>query len=148
MEDSESFKAAFSSEERENDNPPLDDDDHRSNPESEAPKSQARQPPPADPHLVNDLYRELKHVVDSTAKFEAFSTEQTWESAMVLVRYGIKSLESFRTTDDQARKYLFEDLRKTEKLSFREIALILKLNKHIPPNDQKTSEKEHTLYRA
>ena len=67
---------------------------------------------------------------------------------MVLVRYGIKSLESFRTTDDQARKYLFEDLRKTEKLSFREIALILKLNKHIPPNDQKTSEKEHTLYRA
>ena len=59
----------------------------------------------------------------------------------MLVRYSVTSLESFRTTDEQARRYLLEDLRKTEKLSYPELAFILKLNRHVPPNDQKTSEK-------
>ena len=30
---------------------------------------------------------------------------------------------------------------KLKKLSFRDMALVLKLNRHIPPSDQKTSEK-------
>ena len=98
-------------------------------------------PPLPEKQLVSALFHELQRVIAGNSKFDAFDHNQAWESAEKLVQYGIISLESFRTTDGQARKYLFEDLRKTEKLPFREIALILKLNKHIPPNDQKVTEK-------
>ena len=80
-------------------------------------------------------------MIAGNSKFDAFGHNQAWGSATKLVQYGIISLESFRTTDDQARKYLFDDLRETEKLSFREIAFIPRLNKNIPPNDQKVTEK-------
>ena len=58
-----------------------------------------------------------------------------------MVRYGITGLWSFRTTDGQARRYFFEDLRKAENLSFLEMRMALKLSRRIPPHDQKTAEK-------
>ena len=50
-------------------------------------------------------------------------------------------MEDFRTTDETARRYLFADLRKNDKLSFSDIACLLKLARHIPPSDQKVHEK-------
>ena len=90
---------------------------------------------------MDTFYRELTLIVQGNAKFDSFSDNRIWDSAELLVRYGIGSIEGFRTTDDADRKYLFEDLRKAEKKSFLDLALILKLNRHIPPHDQKTSEK-------
>ena len=90
---------------------------------------------------LEQLYDELINETRGATKFEAFNLDRLWESAIILVRYGINTLEAFRTTDGQARKYFFEDLRKKDKLSFLEMGLILKLNRHIPPHDQKTSDK-------
>ena len=60
-------------------------------------------------------------------------------------RYVILSLEGFRTTDGQARKYFFGDLRITGEISFLDMGLVLELCRHIPPRDQKIG-KEHPLY--
>ena len=116
-------------------------DDNHSNAPDNVEQQARRNPPEPNEHLVTQLYEELRVVVQAHNKFEQFDLTRVWDTAVLLVRYGIPSLESFRTTDDQARKYLFEDFRKAEKLSFAEIALVLKLNRHIPPHDQKTSEK-------
>ena len=80
-------------------------------------------------------------VAASNPKFEAFPPHRIFETANFLVAYGVTSLEAFRTTDEIARKYLFEDLRKNEKLNFLQLAFLFKLARHIPPHDQKVSEK-------
>ena len=60
-------------------------------------------------------------------------------SSTLLVRYGLATLGVFRTTDGISRRYLFGDLRKTEQLNFSQLSFLLKLARHVPPNDQKLS---------
>ena len=149
--DSDSLPADYGSEDRspkggdfENDRRSLASNDSQAENLNQAPPSpriRQRIPPAPDASQVNTLYTELSIVVAAHNKFEHFDLNRVWDASVLLVRYGIPSLESFRTTDDQARKYFLEDLRKAEKLSFAEMSLILKLNRHIPPHDQKTSEK-------
>ena len=111
------------------------------NPRSRAPNQSGdsidpprrRLPPAPDQPIIEQLLAELNVVVAGNSKFDAFDHHQTWDTAALLVRYGIPRLAIFRTTDDAARKYLFGGLRKTEKLPFAEIALILRLSRHIPP---------------
>ena len=141
------MRAEYPSDERENDSPPeeRDPDQISNNDDGELDPPRLRQPPLPHPDLVEKLPKELSEVVKASVKFEAYDSQMVNDSAHVLVRYGILSLERFRTTDGQARKYLFEDIRKTEKLSFREISLNLKLNKHTPTRP-KNIRKEHSIY--
>ena len=43
------------------------------------------------------------------------------DSAHILVRYGIQSLEAFKQIDKQARGYLFDGLRHREQMTFPEL---------------------------
>ena len=110
------------------------------------PSAKAHAPPPISEasqrsNLALTLNNELRTLQASNKKFEAFPPHRIFETANVLVANGILSLEAFRTTDETARRYLFEDLRKTEKMSFLQLAFLFKLARHIPPHDQKVSEK-------
>ena len=51
-------------------------------------------------------------------EFAASPPRRIFETANLLVSYGITSIEAFRTTVEIARRYLPEDLRGTEKLTF------------------------------
>ena len=106
----------------------------------------AHAPPPASEastrsNLCLKLNAELRAVAASNPKFEAFPPHRIFDTANLLVAYGITTLEAFRTTDEIARRYLMEDLRKNEKLNFLQLAFLFKLARHIPPHDQKVSEK-------
>ena len=90
------------------------DNNSNASDEFDPPAPARRNPPEPDENLVTKLYEELRVVVTAHNKFEQFDLTRVWETAILLVRYGITSLESFRTTDGQARKYLF--LRTSEKL--------------------------------
>ena len=102
-------------------------------------------PPPSEAstrsNLSLALNTELRAVAASDIKFEASPPHRIFETANCLIAYGITTLEAFRTTGEIARRYLFEDLRKTEKLTFLQISFLFKLARHIPPHDQKVSEK-------
>ena len=132
----------YDSEDREN--PDIDgandDLEEKSEAPHKTPEPTNRRPGPSRKSLIDKLPEELATVVAAHAKFEHFDHDRVWDTASLLVRYGIPSLEIFRTTDDTASQCLFEDLRKSEKLAFTDLALVLKLNRHIPPRDQKTSE--------
>ena len=55
--------------------------------------------------------------------------------------YGITTIEAFRATGETARRYLPDDIRKAEKMTFFAACLLPKLARHIPPRDQKVPEK-------
>ena len=109
------------------------------------PLPKAHAPPPSESSTASSalmaLNLELRTLASSNAKFEAFPPHRIFETANWLVAYGIPTLEAFRTTDEIARRYLVEDLRKTEKLTFPQLSFLFKLARHIPPHDQKVSEK-------
>ena len=113
----ESLVAEYSSDDRGN---KQKTDDERSNASKESARENnyPRRPQLThNEHQARQLYGELSIVVRAHTKFESFGDDRVWDTSVLLVRYGINSLESFRTTDETARKYLFEDLRKAEKLS-------------------------------
>ena len=62
------------------------------------------------------MYDELLNDTRGATKFEASNLDRMWESAITLARYVVNRLDAFRTTDGQARKYLFEDLSEKNKL--------------------------------
>ena len=92
-------------------------------------------------NLSITLNAELRAIAASNPKFEAFPAHRIFETANFLVANGITTVEAFRTTDEIARRYLLEDLRKNDKLNFLQLAFLFKLARHIPPHDQKVSEK-------
>ena len=122
------------------------------------PKAHAH-PPASDASVSSaalvSLNKELRAVSAPNPKFEAFHPHRIFETANWLVAYGAPTLEAFRTTDEIARRYFFEDLRKSEKLTFSQLAFLFKLARRIPPPrrpfwifcfktlklDQKVSEK-------
>ena len=117
VSDSGSTRADFPSEERENEIRENIEEDYQSNTEEEAaPRARHHPKPPQD--AAAKLFDELNRVVQSNVKFEAYGRDQILESATALVRYGAPSLERLRTTGDQARKYLPDDMRETEKAVF------------------------------
>lgn len=69
---------------------------------------------------------------------EAFGRRRIWGSADVLARYGITSLEH-QEYGGSISQIHFGGLRKAGELSFPEIDLILKANRHISSHGQKTS---------
>ena len=91
--------------------------------------------------LAEALTIDLLELARAHSKFESFPGDRIAASATLLVRYGLDSLGAFRTTDEISRRYLFEDLRKTEQLNFLQLSFLLKLARHILPRDQKLSEK-------
>ena len=148
--DSPSPRAEWESRSRDSNGNPTDpfnlEDPLLENPEDnndpDPPQPKARPPsPPERESLRAKLFDELCTTADSNPKFEAFTTIRIAETADILVRNGIPSLEAFRTTDEMARRFLFEDLRKCERLQFSQLAFLFKLARHIPPHDQKVSEK-------
>ena len=108
-------------------------------PDEREPRTTPPSPDQLNRAVVDSLFNEITRIVQGNPEFYAFDHRRIWDSAELPVRYGITGLEIFRTAGDQARICLFADLRKAEKLPFREIALTLKINRHIPPHDQKTS---------
>ena len=91
--------------------------------------------------LAEALAHDLMDIAHAHSKFASFEPDRVAESAKLLVRYGLETAEAFRTTDELARKYLFEDLRRTEHLNFLQICFLPKLARHIPPHDQKLPAK-------
>lgn len=80
---------------------------------------------PLPPHLSDGradfaeaLARDLRDIAYGHSKFAAFGDERITQSDTLLVRYVLATVEAFRTTDEQARRYLFEDLRRAEQLNF------------------------------
>ena len=107
--------------------------------------AQAHAPSPSDlsarSSLCATLNAELRQVAISNVKFAAILPRRIFETANWLAAYGIPTLGAFRTTDEIARQYLFGDLRKAENAYPPQLAFLSKLDRHIPPHDQKVSEK-------
>ena len=109
-------------------------------------EGKAHAPPPVSEastrsNLSIALNTELRAIAASNPKFEAFPAHRIFETANFLVANGITTVEAFRATDEIARRYLLEDLRKIDKPNFLQLAFLFKLARHIPPHDQKVSEK-------
>ena len=62
--------------------------------------------------LTAALFAELEAITSENSKFPSFARDRVHFAADVLVRNDILTVEAFRTTDETARRYLFEDLRK------------------------------------
>ena len=58
------------------------------------------------------LLAEIFAITSKNSKFEAFTRDQVLDAAVLLVQNTITALDAFRTTDDVARRYLFEDIGK------------------------------------
>ena len=86
--------------------------------------------------LVPEFRTELDAIAAASGKFAAFSRDLILETAHILVRYGIASVEAFKQADKQARNYLFEDLRLRENMTFPELSFLVALNQHLPPHSQ------------
>ena len=71
--------------------------------------------------LAPSLAGELQSIARASAKLSAFHPNRIMDSAHILARYGIQSLEAFKQIDKQARGYLFEDLRRREQMTFPEL---------------------------
>ena len=95
----------------------------------------------AQEELADALSSDLLAIARGHSKFAPFRTDRIVDSASLLVRYGLGSIETFRTTEEQARRYLFEDLRKTEQLNVPNPIFLCELDQHVRPNDQKLSGK-------
>ena len=67
----------------------------------------------ADPSAIGDLYDELIAITNGNSKFEAFSDDQVLAAYKALASNGASAVESFRTTDELGRKYLYGDLGKS-----------------------------------
>ena len=90
---------------------------------------------------------EIRAVSASNPKFEAFHPHRIFETTNWLVAYGIPTLEAFRTTDEIARRYLFGDLRKAEKLTFPQLAFYLSLRGIFRPRS-KSFRGKYEIYGA
>ena len=99
-------------------------------------------------NTLGNLPNEITEIVDADVKFEAFGRAQIWDSAMALVRYRVPRLERFLAADDKAREYLPDAIRKPWEIPFRDIALILKLNKHTFAQTTKKVRGEYQVRRA
>ena len=101
----------------------------------------ARPPTPSEASDVDTktkaLFEELLAITSANSKFASFDRDRVLFTAEILTQNDILTIEAFRTTDETARRYLFEDLRKNDKLAFSELSCLLKLARHIPPSDQK-----------
>ena len=134
-------RAEWESEERSQNE---DDEASGESPLAELPAPAQRRPIPPPLTEVQTVLAEalsmvLLDIKRARRKFATFSDERVSGSASILVRYGLDSIEAFRTTDEQARRFLFEDLRKSEQLNFPQLGFLLKLPRHVPPHDQKLS---------
>ena len=89
--------------------------------------------------LAEALAADLLNIKNARSEFASFCDGRIAESASLLVRHGLETVEAFRTTGEQARRFLFEDLRKTEQLNFIQLSFPLKHARHIPPHDKKLS---------
>ena len=79
--------------------------------ESALPPTDTRRPIPpplSDEQLVfaAALARDLLEIKRAHSKFATFGDERVSDSAHLLVRYGLESVEACRTTDEQARRFL------------------------------------------
>ena len=82
--------------------------------------------------LVPAFREELGAIAEDSAKFAAFSRDLILESARILVRYGISSVEAFKQADRQARSYLFDDPRLRGNLTFPELSFLVAPHQHLP----------------
>ena len=95
--------------------------------------------------IAEALYNELSNVDSENSKRPMFQIERIRDKAYLLVRYGVQTLEAFRTTDETARRYLFKDIRKAEQLPFPDLSFLLKLSRRIPKRPEGV-RKEPSLY--
>ena len=108
------------------------------------PHQRLRVPPvlaPAQLMLVPAFREELGAIAADSTKFAAFSRDLIIESAHILARYGISSVEASKQADKRARGYLFEDLRLRGNLTFPELRFLVALNQHLPPHSHGSTTK-------
>ena len=82
--------------------------------------------------LVPDLRGELISPTRASNKLAPFSENLVLDSAHILVRYGILTVEAFKQTDRPASCYLFEDHRHRGQMTFPELSFMAALNQHLP----------------
>ena len=77
-------------------------------------------PPPAPPEDQIELAGEkldLFEFAHGRSKFSSSGDGRVAESSTLSARYGIGKIAAFRPTDGQDRRYLFEDIRRTDQLN-------------------------------
>ena len=85
---------------------------------------------------VGILTTELLAVRNSSSRFQPFVEARIQESAAILLRYGLPTVEYFRKADKQAMSYLFGDLRQREQRTFHELSFPIALSQHLLPHIQ------------
>ena len=88
---------------------------------------------PADHPRAGQLEAELFRETRGRGRFAAFPEDEFHESAGILARYRIASLETLHQTPKDARAMFMRDLREAERRPFPELQLMLQILGHFPP---------------
>ena len=92
------------------------------------------------------LVLELNVLVASHARFGDRRAEEIQTAAADFARYGLKSLDSAKRSNKEAREFFMGDLRKVERKSFPELSLIIELFDHLPVNTQNEQADDKVRY--
>ena len=85
---------------------------------------------------VDRLFAELNVVCAAHARFQDVDPLELREAADCFIRYRFRSLDAIKRSTKEARKFFLDDLRKIERKSFPDVALIIELFDHLPVNPQ------------